>query len=221
MMQKVLYLGTDPENFQHIDGLVHYPIIQTVPLEIPSHLLDDFSDYTHILFTSKNAVTIFFQTFKSSLENKKIVAIGKGTAAKLKQGGYPPHLVASQESQEGLMDLLRTQDLSEAYIFYPRSSLARKNLENFMIQRGIRHQICHLYTTVFQKPEPFPDLTQFDEIIFTSPSTVKAFLAAFGSLPLDKKLTSMGSITEEELKAYAEKKSVNLRINGEINSIER
>ncbi len=200
MMQKVLYLGTDPENYQHIEGLVHYPIIKTVPLEVPSHLLDDFPDYTHILFTSKNAVAIFFQAFKGSLEKKQIVAIGKSTAAKLEQEGHTLHLVASQESQEGVIDLLRTQDLSDAYIFYPRSSLARKNLENFMIQRGIRHQICDLYTTVFQKPEPLPDLAQFDEIIFTSPSTVKAFLTAFGFIPQDKKLICIGPITEKELK---------------------
>lgn len=199
-MKKVLYLGTDPENYQHIDGLVHYPIIKTASLEIPSHLLDDFPDYTHILFTSKNAVTIFFQTFQGSLEKKQIVAIGKGTAAKLEKEGHPPHFVATQESQEGVIELLRSQDLNDAYIFYPRSSLARKNLENFMIQRGIRHQICDLYTTVFQKPEPLPDLAQYDEIIFTSPSTVKAFLTAFGSIPQDKKLICIGPITEKELK---------------------
>lgn len=199
-MRKVLYLGTDPENYQHIEGLIHYPIIKTVPLKVPSHLRDDFPDYTHILFTSKNAVTIFFQAFEGSLEKKQIVAIGKGTAAKLEQEGHTPHLVASQESQEGMIELLRSQDLNDAYIFYPRSSLARKNLENFMIQQGIRHQICDLYTTVFQKPDPLPDLAQFDEIIFTSPSTVKAFLAVFGSIPRDKKLTCIGSITVEELK---------------------
>jgi len=220
-MAKVLYLGTNPENYQYIEGMVHYPIIQTVPLEVPTHLLDDFPKYTHILFTSKNGVRIFFQAFKGSLERKQIVAIGKSTAAALLQEGHQPDHVASQESQEGVIELLEAQDLSVAYIFYPRSSLARKNLENFMLERRIRHQICDLYTTVFEKPDPLPDLRQFDEIIFTSPSTVKAFLAAFGSIPPDKKLTSIGPITEEELKkARVEKKIVNLRIYAEINWIE-
>jgi hydroxymethylbilane synthase len=201
--ERVLYLGTDPENYLHIEGLVHCPLIQTLPLEIPLHLWDDFSDYTHILFTSKNAVAIFLQALKKksyTLENKQLVAIGKSTAGKLQQEGYTPHLIASQESQEGVIELLRMQDLKDAYIFYPRSSLARKKLEDFLIERGIRHQICDLYETVFQQPEPLPDLNHFGEIIFTSPSTVRSFLAAFGSIPPDKKLTCIGAITKAELK---------------------
>lgn len=200
--ERVLYLGTDPENYRHIEGLVHCPLIQTVPLEIPPHLWDDFSDYTHILFTSKNAVAIFLQALKEkscTLDNKQLVAIGKSTAAKLEQEGYTSHWIASQESQEGIIELLRMQDLRDAYVFYPRSSLARKKLEDFLIERGIRHQICDLYETVFQKPEWLPDPNHFEEIIFTSPSTVRSFLAAFGSVPQGKKLTCIGAITEAEL----------------------
>ncbi|MBS0648585.1 MAG: uroporphyrinogen-III synthase [Verrucomicrobia bacterium] len=201
--KQVLYLGTDPENYRHIAGLVHCPLIQTVPLEIPQHLWDDFPDYSHILFTSKNAVAIFLQALKEksyTLESKQLVAIGKSTAAKLEQEGYTPHLIASQESQEGVIELLRLQDLRDAYIFYPRSSLARKKLEEYLMERGIRHQICDLYETIFQKPEVLPDLNHFREIIFTSPSTVRSFLAAFGSIPQEKKLTCIGAITEAELK---------------------
>jgi len=200
-MSKVLYLGTDPSSYLHIEGLVHYPIIKTVPLPIPAHILDDMDDYTHVLFTSKNAVAIFLQTFKNpDLKKKKLIAIGKSTAAKLAQERYAPDFVAPEESQEGVIDLLRPQDLSEAYILYPRSSLARKKLENFLIEQGVRHQICDLYETVFQKPEPVPDLNGFSEIIFTSPSTVKSFRALFGAIPSGKKLTCIGPITEEELK---------------------
>jgi uroporphyrinogen-III synthase len=196
-----LYLGTDPENCEFKD-LVHYPIIKTIPLEIPSHIWEDFADYTHILLTSKNAVAIFLSQLKdqSLLKNKQIIAIGKSTAAKLTQEGFAPHQIAEDESQEGIINLLKRQDLHDAYIFYPRSTLARKKLEHYMISKGIRHQICDLYETVFQKPEPSPDFSKIDEIIFTSPSTVKGFIAAFGSIPPNTKLTCIGPITEEELK---------------------
>jgi uroporphyrinogen-III synthase len=195
-----LYLGTDPENCD-LKDLVHYPIIKTVPLEVPSHIWEDFAEYTHILLTSKNAAAIFLTQLKDkSLKNKKIIAIGKSTAAKLTQEGFAPHLVAQDESQEGVIELLKTQDLHDAYIFYPRSTLARKKLESYLIARGIRHQVCDLYETVFQKPDPFPDFAQIDEIIFTSPSTVKGFIAAFGAIPSNKILTCIGPVTEEELK---------------------
>jgi uroporphyrinogen-III synthase len=137
---------------------------------------------------------------KSLLRNKQLVAIGKSTAAKLTQAGYAPHLICQDESQEGMIELLKTQDLHNAYLFYPRSLLARKKLERYLVNRGVRHQTCDLYETVFQKPVPVPDLTQVDEIIFTSPSTVKGFMAAFGAIPSNKKLTCIGPITEEELK---------------------
>lgn len=196
-----LYLGTDPENYPKED-LIHYPIIKTVPLKIPAHIWEDFAEYTLIILTSKNAVQIFLAQLsdKSLLKNKQLVAIGKSTAAKLTQAGYAPHLISQDESQEGMIELLKTQDLHEAYLFYPRSSLARKKLENYLVNRGVRHQICDLYETVFQKPEPVPDLSQVDEIIFTSPSTVKGFIAAFGSIPTNKRLTCIGPITAEELK---------------------
>jgi uroporphyrinogen-III synthase len=196
-----LYLGTDPENCD-LKDLVHYPIIKTIALEIPSHMWEDFADYTHILITSKNAAQIFLTQLKDKalLQNKQIIAIGKSTAAKLAQEGFAPHQIAEDESQEGIIELLKRQDLHDAYIFYPRSMLARKKLENYMIGRGIRHQICDLYETVFQKLEPSPDFSMVDEIIFTSPSTVKGFIAAFGSIPPNKKLTCIGPITEEELK---------------------
>ena len=196
-----LYLGTDPENCE-LKDLVHYPIIKTVPLEVPSHILEDFADYTHILVTSKNAAAILLNQLKDkeALKRKRIIAIGKSTAAKLAQEGFAPHFIATDESQEGVIELLKTQDLHDAYIFYPRSSLARKKLESYMIARGIRHQICDLYETIFQKPEPIPDFTKIDEIIFTSPSTIKGFIAAFGAIPSNKKLTCIGPITEEELK---------------------
>jgi len=115
-----LYLGTDPENCD-LKELVHYPIIKIIPLEIPSHVWEDFADYTHILLTSKNAAAIFLTQLKDKelLKNKKIIVIGKSTAAKLTQEGFAPHFIATDESQEGVIELLKTQDLHDAYISIP------------------------------------------------------------------------------------------------------
>jgi uroporphyrinogen-III synthase len=45
-----------------------------------------------------------------------------------------------------------------------------------------------------------PNLAAFDEIVFTSPSTIEAFLAIFGALPRDKILTPVGPVTEAALR---------------------
>jgi uroporphyrinogen-III synthase len=42
----------------------------------------------------------------------------------------------------------------------------------------------------------------FDEIVFTSPSTVAAFKEIFGALPRGKKLVAIGPITEEALDLF-------------------
>ncbi len=207
-MRRILYLGTDPTQFErtgHFEGhLIHYPIIQIVPKSLDDPRLksayDDLNEYTHFIFTSKNAVQIFadhLQALHKKISPQVIIAIGEVTAAHLALRGMPAHHTASQERQEGILDLLNTMDLEEAYLFLPRSSLARPLLTNYLAQREIRHQACDLYDTVPCKSEDAPDLKQIDEIVFTSPSTVHAFLEIYQKLPKDKKLTAIGPITEE------------------------
>ena len=81
----------------------------------------------------------------------------------------------------------------------PRSSLSRPILVNFFQQRYILYQACDLYDTVAQALEPKPNLDEVEEIVFTSPSTVSAFLEIFGSLPKGKKLIAIGPVTEQVL----------------------
>lgn len=213
-MKTVLYLGTDPTQFAaqgHFDGhLIHYPVIQIVPkspLQPELKLAyDDLHDYTHLIFTSKNAVQIFFQHLKelglsgTILANKTVIAIGAVTAARLKAQGVATAHIAEQESQEGLVQLLNKLDIEDAYFFLPRSVLSRPVLARYFVEREIRFQACDLYDTKTLKASPVPDLKQIDEIVFTSPSTVKGFMEIFGALPHDKKLLAIGPITENALR---------------------
>jgi uroporphyrinogen-III synthase len=213
-MKTILYLGTDPTQFAaqgHFDGhLIHYPVIQIVPRDLDhvelARAYDDLHEYTHVIFTSKNAVRILFEHFQqmklpsSLFDNKQVIAIGQITAAHLNMRGVHPAHIARDECQEGLVRLLNQHDLSESYFFIPRSSLSRPVLSNYLREKEIRFQTCDLYDTVTQKIFPIPDLSTIDEIVFTSPSTVKGFMEIFGSLPLDKKLLAIGPITEQALR---------------------
>jgi uroporphyrinogen-III synthase len=212
-MKTILYLGTDPIQFEsqgHRTGhLIHYPVIKIVPrtLEHPElkRAYDHLNDYTHLIFTSKNAVRVFFGHLAElkrpvgDLKAKTAIAIGEVTAAHLLIQGLQPQFIAQKETQEGIVQLLNKLNLDNAYFFMPRSSLARPILANFFKERQIRYQACDLYDTVAQILEPKPDLDQVEEIIFTSPSTVNAFLEIFGSLPRGKKLIAIGPITEQAL----------------------
>ncbi len=185
--RKILYLGTEPK-----EGTVHFPVLKLTPRPIPLHILDDLPAFTHIIFTSKNAVSFF----EHNLSDKIIIALGTKTAKALLKRGIKPTYVAKDESQEGVVDLLRPMNLDDAYILYPRSSIARTYLESFMRERCIRYQAVDLYDTTTNNIEPTLDLHEFKEIIFTSPSTVRSFIEIFGHLPKDKILTAIGPITQ-------------------------
>lgn len=211
MSGKCLYLGTDPSRFKTDKTVVHYPILDLKPRdyqlpEMKSAWMD-FQMYTHILFTSKNAVRFFWEALQhfypgDLLEDKTLVCIGKSTVSALEKAGVIAHRIADEETQEGMIEVLRLFELDKAYIFYPRSSLARKKIENFLIEQQIRHQVLPLYDMEVRKILPLPDLEEMDEIIFTSPSTIKAFVEVFQSVPKHIKISCIGPITEEALRGY-------------------
>lgn len=187
---KILYLGTDPG----VRDVIHYPVIKIVPLEIPKM---DWSAFTHVIFTSKNAVRLF-----PSQDIKTVIAIGRATAGSLERVDY----IAENETQEGIIelfkkiDLISSRALRDAHILYPRSTRSRPVLVDFFEKEQIRYKALDLYETHFQKPLPLPDLSEIEEIIFTSPSTVHAFFQIFSAVPSRIKLTSIGPITELTLR---------------------
>lgn len=90
------------------------------------------------------------------------------------------------------------------YFFLPHSKRARPNLTEFMKKKGIPYFALAIYDTHFQCLQPIPPLEDFDEIVFTSPSTVEGFIRIFGMLPKDKKLRAIGPLTQQALEVNRE-----------------
>lgn len=199
-MKTTLYLGTDPTRFECEGHLIHYPIIKIIPRNSPEIelSLQKFDAFTHVIFTSRNAASVFFQ-HKKDLSSKIVIAIGAATAQLLRCNGVEPRFVSEEETQEGVVKLLETLDLSDAYFFMPRSSLSRPVLAQYFTEKGVRFEACELYDTVTQDLTFKPDLELVDEIVFTSPSTVKAFIEIFKELPKAKKLLAIGPVTKAAL----------------------
>lgn len=207
---RILYLGLElPLAFAQKNA-VHFPIIQIVPytFDIPriQQMFSYISEYTHIIFTSKTAVRLFFQAltfYKFNLEQltqKIFIAVGKSTAQALQQHQIKADIVACNETAEGIIDELVHIDCTKAYFFWPHSEQSRPIITNFFKQRRIRHQECVLYKTVpITSVEDLPNLSQFDEIVFTSPSTINAFIAIFGKIPENVCKTAIGPITQASL----------------------
>lgn len=194
--KRELYMGLDIPAESLEVRRDHCPFIQIVRLSQPD--IQQISSSTHLLFTSKTAVRLFFSHGRS-IGNKTVIAIGKATAKAIEAEGVPVALVAENEHSEGVIETLEKCDLSEAKFFWPHSALSRSVITNFFKERGIPCNECLLYTTLPKKPDPLPDLTQYDSLFFTSPSVVEAFLMFYGEIPRDKTLKCQGPVTKNHL----------------------
>lgn len=217
MTNKILYLGLNPPDELRYKEITHCPLIRIAPRPYSdkdiTNALSHIKKYTHFIFTSKSAVNIFFDYIKISnsvdcLKDKIFLSVGSKTTQQLKKHGIKNVLTASEETAEGIILLLASLNLTSAFIFWPHSALSRPILTDWLNSNQFEdltglvkyhYCACIFYDTVLNAPEVMPDLSKYDEIIFTSPSTVDAFCKLFGKLPHYKILSCIGSITQKHL----------------------
>lgn len=208
-MKQILYLGLDPTSYLRKGRVTHCPFIQIVPrpLEDPAiqQALSQFPSYTHLFLTSKNAFQILMRYLLAcghhlhDWHSKVVIAIGQATAHAMRQDGVIPTHITEEETAEGMTAEIIKSLTSPTLSFWPHSAQARSVLPDFCQTRQIPLIHCALYDTLPYRPDVLPNLEQFDEIVFTSPSTVQAFLAFYGTFPSHKQLTSIGPITAAQL----------------------
>lgn len=204
----ILYTGLElPEKGN--PAAYHCPLIRIEPRPLFSPAIQNaFSllpEVSHLIFTSKTAVALFCEGaskigfLRESLFHKRCIAVGRGTANACLKNGLSPPLVAAKETAEGVVDLLSRLDLKTGLCFWPHAAGARPVISDYLRHKGIPYFECILYDTHPSKPHPLPLLQNFKEIVFTSPSTVDAFLEFYGSFPPEKKLSCQGPITQAHL----------------------
>lgn len=188
----ILHLGLNPAACPSKGRIYHYPVIRIQPLSAGIEEMQRIWNFcTHVVLTSKETAALL-----PSLEGKTVIAIGEKTAKAI-EGKEP--LVAPYAEQEGVIELLESLDLSKATVCYPRSSLARPLLADYLRIKKIRSHVIDLYETIFQQPGAPPSLDEIDEIVFTSPSSAEGFRRIYGErLPQGKKITLQGRITASE-----------------------
>lgn len=184
-MKKMLSFGLEPYPVEGYE-ITHIPLIEVVPLPMPD-FKKPLEQATHLILTSKTAVDLF------PLCQKKVIAVGKATAARAIEKGFSVVDVAKEESQEGIVDLI--QNLARPSLFWPRSELARPLLSTFCDEKEIPLFSFSLYTLYFRKVI-LPPLQNFDALYFSSASTVDAFLALKPCLPHQIKFFAKGVVTK-------------------------
>ncbi len=206
-MKRVLYTGLKTPAGSDRECFISHPLIDVIP-ENRDHptlvaALQDLPFYTHLIFTSQSTVRFFNSLIHNELhllQHIIVIAVGTATANALKNKGIQVSYTAKNECAEGIIEVLHSLNLSDAYILWPRSDRARSVISDYLKQKGIHYRDPILYQTVLIQPEQKIPPTDYEAIMFTSPSGIDGFLAVYGSLPQNKEIRTIGPITKNYLK---------------------
>lgn len=189
--------------------VIEFPTIEIVeedaaPLD---DVLSSLSTYKWLVFTSQNAVHIFFRRlFASGLDTRslagvKIAAIGPASADELHQYGLRADLVPEKYVAEGLLKSFEAESLQDKKILLPCSADARMTLTEGLGAQGATVDRVHIYRT--GRPEIRDEglmerVKKADLVTFTSSSTAENFFAL--ELETGASFASIGPVTSETVR---------------------
>lgn len=206
----VLVLGNHPEKYKRLGNIVHRRIIDCVPIDDYSKvdsLLEKIGIFDWVVFTSVNGAKYLFKRLYAigkdarALANTKIAAIGITTAQRLREFGIAVDLVPKNESSAGLLEEFNKINLKNKKILLPRAKISSNELPDGLLDMQAAIEKVTVYKTVELDPGPV-DFNYIDKVLFTSGSTVRAFLKQFGSVPAGIKVYCLGNPTLNEAKKH-------------------
>jgi uroporphyrinogen III methyltransferase/synthase len=207
---RILVLGMHPEKYKHLGSIVHRQIIDCVPLDDYSHAdqtLKHLDAFHWIVFTSTNGIRFFFKRLNAlgsdarALAPTRVATIGKTTAESLAEFGIVADMVPDTESSAGLLEKFIAIGVKNNKILLPQSDIASAELPNGLVNMIAEIEKLTIYKTIEIEP-PDVDLDHIDQILFTSGSTVRAFVKRFGSPPPHIKVYCLGPPTQTEAKKH-------------------
>ena len=210
--RRVLIPGTSAVPYRYLGELVHTPLITIADPEDWQALdaaVDRIDSYTLIVLTSRYAVTALLERLLKRggdgrrLAHARLAAIGRATAAALRDRGLAADTVANSEHTDGLLAALREAGpLAGQRVLLPRSFLADDALPAALRAAGAEVTAVTAYRNVPVQNPIRADLACVDAVLFTSPSTVRAFRRVYGdSLPRSLALWCRGPRTRHAAQA--------------------
>ncbi len=207
---RILHLGTHPERCAHLGTIVHRPIIQCVEAEdteLISRCLRGAGQYDWIVFTSAHGVKFFFKKLLTiGLDSRifsktRFAVIGRTTGQCLLEFGIRADLCPADESSKGLLDEFVQIETDGLSILLPQADISSPELPEGLIKRGAKLQRLVIYQTIEKDIEDV-DLNYIDKILFTSSSTVRAFVKKFGTVPKHIQALCLGIPTQTTAREF-------------------
>ena len=206
LTEKLRELGAD---------VVEMPATQVARLDLTPlrAAIDNLADYDWLVFTSQNAVSIFWEQLlgggrdSRALANIKVAAVGPATAGTLLERGIAVDVIPERFVAEGLLDALRVRDdVSGARTLYVTAEGARETLPTGLRDLGAEVTVIEAYRSVpdgegAEKLARTIEAGKVDLVTFTSASAVRGFVDAVGEdLALKVPAASIGPQTSDALR---------------------
>lgn len=198
--------------------VLELPAVSTVAIPNNDALrcgLEKLASYQWIAFTSPSGVKIFFAEMMKvkmdirSLGGVKIAAIGEGTKKALEERGLFTDLMPEIYDGESLGKVMAESCEEGAQILLPRAAIGnREILEALVVRKDLVVDDIATYDTVYQQHEVIDQVSKFmngeiDCAVFTSASTVKAFVEATPGLDYTRVTAAcIGKQTKAAADAY-------------------
>ncbi|MCG9127169.1 uroporphyrinogen-III C-methyltransferase [Candidatus Poribacteria bacterium] len=173
--------------------VIQFPTIEIHPLEIDSNQLPTPQQYHWVIFTSVNAVEIYYDRLRDcGLDSRvfsdcHICAVGSKTVESLNRIGINPDFIPTQSSGKGIASEIK--DIRDKRVLLPRAKISTQELPAILKERGAIVDDLPLYDTVKVLGNDSQSITEslldgsIDMVTFTSSSTVRNFIEV---LPKDK-----------------------------------
>jgi uroporphyrinogen III methyltransferase/synthase len=181
-------------------AVVEAPAIRIRPLAVET---PDLRSYDLVCVTSPNGAELLLDRLRDARElaGITVAAIGPGTARALRARGVEPDVVPDRAVAEGLVEALRDVPVRHALI--ARAAEGRDVLPDALRERGASVDLLALYETVAEPlgEEARAAAAGADDLLFTSASSVRFYVAAGGSLE-GPRLASIGPATSAALREH-------------------
>lgn len=193
--------------------------LPTIRIEAPedkqefAELVTHAHEYDWLVFTSPNGVQRFFDAFFAvyedarSLGNPRIAAIGRGTAAKIREYRIGVDLIPERFVAEGLVEAFKEQSVENLTMLWVKAAESRDVVGQGLTALGAIVDECVAYRTVPETDDPTGAKARLAEqgadlITFTSGSTVDHFFALGLDWPEGCVAGSIGPVTSEALRNH-------------------
>ncbi len=185
--------------------VIQFPTITIHPIKLKSNEIPTPDGYDWVIFTSINAVEIYYNLLKEIGKDTRvfgtcnICAVGPKTIEALNDIGIEPDFVPSHSSGNVIVDEIENVDKKK--ILLPRAKIATPELPNGLRERGAQVDDVAIYDTVKVENECkdviLKDLLEgrIDVVTFTSSSTVRNFLDMFPKQNVEDLLSNVSVAT--------------------------